>query len=834
MGIKSWLFQADEHLAGGNHLANPQCNSDSDFSVRSCDGFLAVDEFFPIWPSSGTALWLHEPLVEGAMSVVGLSFGSPTSGDGFNVSTTVSEIVANLQNVETPWKTQLKTLESQDTVISSLGTLLSTLSTDMTSLTEATGVLSEKEGSSSNSTVLELTAASTSAVAGTHTVLVSALAATSSGYLTEITDSSDTLSGSITIQVGSGTAQTITLDSDDDTLSELASAINSAGIGVTAAVLTDSSGSRLSLVSGTSGTDGQMTVVSSITDTSNSDSSLSYTSATTGADGSITVDGVALTISSNTVTDLIPGVTFDLLSSSTTAVQVVITNYNAAVESSVEVLVSDYNALVSAINTQEGDDSSGNTEPLYGSPTLTMLQQDILSGANATNPSGYLTAVSTTTGTTLSGSIVVQTANGFLLSDSVTAGSDSVASSATLTGNEADTLSGSIVIQVGSSGTAHTITLDSSDDTISGLASAITSADITGVTAAVTTTDGVSTLTLTSDDTGSASSLVVTNSVRDTSAQTISVPTTSGDDTVSGLADAINAADIGVTAAVVTSSSKSTLTLTSQTSGSTGALTVTSAVTATSDTSLSAKVTAGSSSVTSSATLTTVNASTDTLSGSIVIKVGSSGTAHTITLDSSDDTLSGLASAINSASIGATATVDTDGTTLTLTSGTAGTAGSLTVTSSVLDTTNTSTAKLSYTSSSDIGSLSGLGVTVNTDGTLSLDETTLDSVLNSDYSSVSGFFQNADSWGTTFAALLTSAGTSSSTGILKLAETANSSTESALNKDISREEILISAEESSLTTELNSANEVMQEIPSEISEINELYSAITGYGSSSS
>jgi flagellar hook-associated protein 2 len=114
---------------------------------------------------------------------VGISFGSPTSGDGFNVSATVSEIVANLQNVETPWKTQLATLESQDTVISSLGTLLSTLSTDMTSLTEAKGALSMKEGSSSDSSVLELTAASTSAVAGTHTVLVSALAATSSGRL---------------------------------------------------------------------------------------------------------------------------------------------------------------------------------------------------------------------------------------------------------------------------------------------------------------------------------------------------------------------------------------------------------------------------------------------------------------------------------------------------------------------------------------------------------------------------------------------------------------------------------------------------------------------------
>lgn len=774
------------------------------------------------------------------MSVVGLSFGSPTSGDGFVVSTTVSEIVANLQNVETPWKTQLATLESQDTVISSLGTLLSTLSTDMTNLTDATGVLSEKEGSSSDTSVLELTSASTSAVAGTHTVLVNSLAATSSGYLTEVTDSSDTLSGSISIQVGSGTAQTITLGSSDDTLSELASAINSAGIGVTASVLTDSSGSRLSLVSGTSGADGKMTVTSSITDTSNSDASLSYKSATTGADGSITVDGVSLTISSNTVTDLIPGLTFQLLSSSTTAVQVVITNYNAAVESSVSTLVSDYNALISAMSTQDGDDSSGNAEPLYGSPTLTMLQQDILGGANATNPNGYLTAVSAT-GTTLSGSMTIQTAGGFLLSDSVTAGSDAdtttdtsaVTSSATLTGNEADTLTGSIVIQVGS-GTAQTITLGSSDDTIAELASTINGTTDIGVKATVTTTDGVSTLTLTSDTSGSDGSLTVTNNVRDTSAQTISVPTTSGDDTISGLADAINSAGIGVTATVVTSSGKSTLTLASQTSGSTGALTVTSAVTATSDTALSATVTAGSSSVTSSATLSTTEA--DTLSGSIVIKVGSSGTAHTITLDSSDDTLSGLADAINSASIGVTAAaVTTNGTTtLTLTSGTSGSAGTLTVTSSILDTTDTSTSTLAYTSSSDLGSLSALGVTVNSDGSLSLDETTLDSVLNSDYSSVSGFFQNADSWGATFAAMLTSAGTSSSTGILALAKTANSSTESSLNKDLSREEVLISAEESSLTTELNSANEILQMIPSELSEVNELYSAITGYSSSSS
>jgi flagellar hook-associated protein 2 len=561
---------------------------------------------------------------EGAMGTVGLSFGSPTSGAGFDVSTTVSSIVANLQNVETPWKTQLKTLESQDTAISSLGTLFSTLSTDISSLTDATGVLSEKEGSSSNTSVLTLTSASTSATAGTHTVKVTSLAQTSSGYLAEITNSSDTLSGSITLKVGSGTAQTITLDSSDDTLSGLASAINSSGVGITASVLTDSSGSRLSLVSGTSGADGNITVsANSVADATTSSGTLAYTSAVTGANAQLTVDGVALTSASNTVTDMIPGVTFQLLSTSDTAVQVVIANYNTDVESTVATLVSDYNSLVSVMSTQEGDDSSGNPEPLFGSPTLSLLQQQLLSGLNLQNPNGYLTSISSSADTTLSGSMTI-------------------------------TVGG---------GTAHTITLDSSDDTLSGLASAI------------------------------------------------------------------NSAGIGITAAVVTNNGNSTLTLTSQTSGSNGALAITSNITATS---------------------------------------------------------------------------------------------------------GTSTTTLNYTNSSDINSLTSLGISVNNNGTLSLDVTSLDSVLNSDFSGVMGFFQNADSWGQTFSNTLTNAGSSSTTGILSLASSSNSSIESTLNAEISRENTYISAQQTSLTAELNSANEIMQEIPTKLDGINELYSAITGYNSSSS
>ena len=139
------------------------------------------------------------------MGTVGLSFGSATSGQGFNVSTTVAQIVSNLQNVETPWKTQLTTLQSQDTAISSLGTLLSNLSNDISSLTNATGILAEKTGSSSDTNVLTLTAATSSAVAGTHTVEVTNLATTSSGYMTQIANANDPLSGTITLNTGSGT-----------------------------------------------------------------------------------------------------------------------------------------------------------------------------------------------------------------------------------------------------------------------------------------------------------------------------------------------------------------------------------------------------------------------------------------------------------------------------------------------------------------------------------------------------------------------------------------------------------------------------------------------------
>jgi flagellar hook-associated protein 2 len=797
--------------------------------------------------------WLLGWDAEDSMGTVGLSFGSPTSGAGFDVSTTVAEIVGNLQDVETPWKTQLATLETQDTTISSLGTLFSNLSNDLSNLTDFQGVIAEKEGSVSDPSVMSITAANNTAIAGTHTVEVASLAQTSSGYMAPIANASDTLSGSVTLQVGTGVSQTITLNSSDNTLAGLAATINSSGVGITASVLTDANGSRLSLVSGTSGAAGNITlsdntitdavpntlaysgtagtsganstgtlaavasptealsgsmtigvgggtavsvtmaavntaeggstladlasyitantstlgvtaavvtnsdgtsslsllsntagsagtlaVTSSIADT---ETALSYQSSVAGANAQLTVDGVSLSSASNTVANLIPGITFQLLAPSALEsdgslgqVQVVIANDNTGVESGVASMVSDYNALISAINTQEGNTSSGTPEPLFGSPTLSLLQQQLLGSLNATNPNGSLTTVPV---------------------------------------NPNTTLSGTISIQVGS-GTAKPITIDSSDNTLAGLAGAINLANI-GVSATVTTTDG-----------------------------------------------------------------NSTLSLTSQTAGSGGALTVTSSVNATSPTAIAYSDTGGYTATTAdSGTFHAVANASDTLSGSVSIQVGS-GAAQSFTLDSSDNTLAGMVTAINAANIGVTASVNATavgsnaiGTLLTLTSGTVGAAGALSVTSNIVDQTNTTSTSLSYTNSSDINSLTSLGISVNNDGSMTFDATSLDSVLNSDYSSVAGFFQSPNGWGQNFSTMLSNAGTSSVTGVLSLASSSNSSIESTLNADITKEQSLISAQQASLTAELNSANEIMQQLPSQLEGVNELYSAITGYNQNS-
>lgn len=317
------------------------------------------------------------------MGTIGLSFGSPTSGQGINVASTVAQMVTQLQATETPYKNQLTALQSQDTVISNLGSLLSTLSSDISALTDPAGVLSGKQGSSSDTNTLALLSATTTASAGSHTVTVQQLAQTSTEASSAVA-ANDTLSGSFTFLIGSGSSQTVSVDPANATIAGLAATINQAGIGITASVVTDSSGSRLSLISQTSGAAGQISIDSSaLSDTTNGNA-VSLIAGQPGQDAQFTVDGIQTTSATNTINGAISGVTMQLLgkSASGTQIQVEIDNDTSSVTSALSTMVKDYNAVVSALSAQEGKDASGNPEPLYGSPIISQLQQMLSSALN--------------------------------------------------------------------------------------------------------------------------------------------------------------------------------------------------------------------------------------------------------------------------------------------------------------------------------------------------------------------------------------------------------------------------------------------------------------------
>ncbi len=62
------------------------------------------------------------------------------------------------------------------------------------------------------------------------------------------------------MKVGSNAAATVTVDSTNNTLSQLADTINNQNIGLSASVIQDSNGYRLALVSTASGAPGDVTV----------------------------------------------------------------------------------------------------------------------------------------------------------------------------------------------------------------------------------------------------------------------------------------------------------------------------------------------------------------------------------------------------------------------------------------------------------------------------------------------------------------------------------------------------------------------------------------------
>jgi len=273
-------------------------------------------------------------------------------------STLQSEITREVQIASLP----ITQLQSDQTDLTSQSTALGTVNTTFTTLqTAIQGIDQAVSGASftanvSDPTVLSATV-SDGAAEGNYSVLVSN-AGSFSTSLSSSTWVDNTTGSPPPYQLVAG-GQTYTITPTDDSAASVASAINSqAGNSVQATVVN---------VGSTATPDYRISLQSETLDGNPVDLSLNGTSLqtqqTTGQPAAYEVNGSGLTVSSNSPTVTIsPGITVDLLASSTTADNITVERSSTTLANALSNFTTAYNAAVTEVDGQRGQ-SGG---PLQG------------------------------------------------------------------------------------------------------------------------------------------------------------------------------------------------------------------------------------------------------------------------------------------------------------------------------------------------------------------------------------------------------------------------------------------------------------------------------------
>jgi flagellar hook-associated protein 2 len=301
-----------------------------------------------------------------------------TSSSGIDVASAVSQALAALSLPEQQWQAEQQTLATQTSGINQIQTDVATLQTSLNAMGDPVGALTSMTALSSDTSVVFASAAPGTA-SGSHVVIVDNIASSAAAYSTvSVANSSTALTpGSFILTVGSGTsakATTITIGSGVDTLDQLASSINTQQLGVTASVVNDASGSRLAIVSNTTGSaDGF--AISAATGTA-------FTQTSTGEDASLHIDGIPIDSASNTVTGAIAGLTLNLVGAAVGGqVTIAVAPDSSSVSQAIASFVGAYNTAIGDVNTQFTVGASGQEGPLGGDSTVQMLQNALLSAA---------------------------------------------------------------------------------------------------------------------------------------------------------------------------------------------------------------------------------------------------------------------------------------------------------------------------------------------------------------------------------------------------------------------------------------------------------------------
>ena len=156
---------------------------------------------------------------------------------------------------------------------------------------------------------------------------------------------------------GNGTTNTVTIENGSDTLEAVAATINDAAIGVTASVVKKTESNYALVLHSDPGKDNALSIAAAETNAGSGLAGLAYTSydaaveTVAASDLSITVDGVSISRDTNTVTDLVEGVTLTINDTTSSPVTVSGSYDTDTAFAAAQTLVNEINSLLNLLNT---------------------------------------------------------------------------------------------------------------------------------------------------------------------------------------------------------------------------------------------------------------------------------------------------------------------------------------------------------------------------------------------------------------------------------------------------------------------------------------------------
>ena len=289
-----------------------------------------------------------------------------------------------------------KKIEQRQTQVSALGELKSSLvkfNSNSTIYDGVNGLNVGVNGTSFTGTISDNDVAKPVS----HSITVNALAQSQTLVFNGYSSATDTLgTGTLSFNFGTwangsftsnGTSSsTVEIESGSDDITSIAAAINDADIGVTASVIEQSEDNFALIMRSSTGLNNAMSISVSEDDASQSLSDLDFSSfdatvqASAASDASVTIDGVNVTRSSNSISDLVDGYTIDLNSVSSGAEQFS-SLYDADVALvAAQAFVSELNTVLSKLNALYDRGGNGGVKgELAGSPLVRSLTNKVRS-----------------------------------------------------------------------------------------------------------------------------------------------------------------------------------------------------------------------------------------------------------------------------------------------------------------------------------------------------------------------------------------------------------------------------------------------------------------------